>query len=208
VEEYVQLYERLAPLGDWVVVNISSPNTPGLRDLQQEAWLKDLFTALARARARLQKPLYVKLSPDLGDEDLRALTRTLADLGADGLVATNTTHVPARGPGGMSGRALRVKGHHKRRTVLEIARDRELPVVGVGGFESMTDVLAWWAGGGTALQLYTALVYQGPKLLRRLEDDTLAFLARATLPDITSFFAQTPTERQKLIAAFAPLQPR
>jgi len=200
--EYASLYQTLAPLSDWVVVNISSPNTPGLRDLQHVEWLQKLFQTLAPLRARIGKEVFVKLAPDMEDEQLKELTRTLADVGADGLVATNTTHIPERGVGGVSGRLLRVKGHQKRRAVLEVARDRGLPVVGVGGMEDMRDVMAWWAMGGSALQVYTAFIYQGPELLRSIERQTLAFLDRAKLADLNTFFALSPSERQKLIAAF------
>ena len=202
LEEYGVLYEKLAPLSDWVVVNISSPNTPGLRDLQQEGWLKDLFNVLSPLRQKYGKEIFVKLAPDLDDQVLRDLTTTLADLGADGLVATNTTHIPERGVGGVSGRLLRVKAHQKRRVVLEVARDRKLPLVGVGGFEDMNDVLAWWAAGGDAFQIYTAFVYQGPELLRRFENAMHAFITRAKLPDIKTFLKLSPPERQKLIGAF------
>lgn len=203
LSEYALLYQELAPHADWVVVNVSSPNTPGLRDLQQEEWLKKLFATLAPLREKLKKEIFIKISPDLDDEDLRNLTRTLADLGADGLVATNTTHIPERGAGGVSGRLLRVKAHQKRRVVLEVARDRKLPVVGVGGFESISDVWGFWASGGSAFQIYTAFVYQGPQLLVDLEAHMLGFLERAKLPDLATFFDLAPIERQKLIAQFA-----
>ncbi len=201
IDEYLALYERLAPLADWVVVNISSPNTPGLRDLQQETWLKDLFRALAPARARWGKEIHVKLSPDLDDQVLKDLTTTLADLGADGLVATNTTHIPDRGAGGVSGRLLRAKAHQKRRVVLEVARSRGLPLVGVGGFEDMRDVYAWWAAGGGAFQVYTALVFQGPSLVARFHQGVLGFLDRSGVDTLESFLSLPPSERQKLVAA-------
>ena len=203
LEEYALLYQDLAPLSDWIVVNISSPNTPGLRDLQQEEWLKKLFATLAPLKARHGKEIFVKLAPDLEDAELRHLTTTLADLGADGLVATNTTHIPERGAGGMSGRLLRVKAHQKRRVVLEVARDRHLPVVGVGGFESISDVWGYWASGGGAFQIYTAFVFQGPQLLINLEKHILNFLNRSKLSDLESFLSLSPVERQKLIAQFA-----
>ena len=203
IDEYAALYEKLAPLAEGVVVNISSPNTQGLRDLQQSAWLQELFAALAPLRARLKKPLAVKLAPDLEDEALRELCRTLAELGADALVATNTTHIPERGVGGVSGRLLRVKAHQKRKVVLDVSQETKLPVIGVGGIESMSDVWALWAQGGSAFQVYTSFVYQGPPLLLKLEGEMLAFLERAKLPDLASFFALSPSERQKLIAAFA-----
>lgn len=203
IDEYALLYERLASLGDWMVINISSPNTPGLRDLQQEAWLKDLFTKLAPLKAHLGKEIFVKLSPDMEDEELKNLTHRLAELGADGLVATNTTHVPERGVGGMSGRILRVKAHQKRRVILEAAREHKLPIVGVGGFEDMRDVMAWWASGGSAFQIYTAFVFQGPAMIGKLEKEMLAFLDRAGLADLQTFFSLDARERQKLIGSFA-----
>lgn len=202
ISEYAQLYDQLAPLGDWVVVNISSPNTPGLRDLQQESWLTDLFGELAPLKQKHGKEIHVKLAPDMDDEQLRALTSVLADLGVDGLVATNTTHMPERGPGGVSGRLLRVKAHQKRRVVLKIARDRGLPMVGVGGFEDMNDVYAYWASGGGAFQIYTSFVYQGPVILRHFERGIERFLERAGLSRLEDFLALELPERQRLIAQF------
>lgn len=202
ITEYAQLYDQLAPLGDWIVVNISSPNTPGLRDLQQESWLKDLFRELAPLKKKHGKEIHVKLAPDMDDDQLRDLATALVDVGADGLVATNTTHMPERGVGGVSGRLLRVKSHQKRRVVLKVARERHLPMVGVGGFEDMNDVYAYWASGGGAFQVYTAFVFQGPQLLRKLENGIGSFLERAHIPTLAEFLALGLTERQKLIGEF------
>ena len=205
IQEYAELYDKLAPLGDWVVVNISSPNTPGLRDLQQESWLKDLFNQLRPLRAKHGKEIHVKLAPDMDDENLKSLASSLADLGADGLVATNTTHIPERGVGGVSGRLLRVKAHQKRRMVLQIARDRKLPMVGVGGFEDMNDVYAYWAAGGSTFQIYTAFVFQGPGILRKLEKGMDDFLSRAQIASLQTFLDLNLTERQKLIGQFGQM---
>ncbi len=204
LQEYATLYQTLAPLSDWVVVNISSPNTPGLRDLQQEEWLKQLMNTLLPLKAKLGKDIFVKLAPDLDDEVLKTLTTTLADLGVDGLVATNTTHMPERGVGGVSGRLLRVKAHQKRKVILDVARDRHLPVVGVGGIESITDIMAWWAAGGEAVQVYTSFIYQGPEMLRNMESAMNDFLSRAKLARLAEFLSLSPNERRKLIAQFGP----
>lgn len=202
ITEYAELYRQLAPLGDWVVVNISSPNTPGLRDLQQESWLKDLFQELRPLRQKFGKEIHVKLAPDMDDEVLATLATALADAGVDGLVATNTTHIPERGAGGVSGRLLRVKAHQKRREILKIAQDRHLPMVGVGGFEDMNDVFAYWAAGGESFQIYTAFIFQGPGIIAELEKGMRAFLQRAGLADLASFFQLPITERRQLIAQF------
>lgn len=202
IDEYVKLYDKLAPHGDWMVVNISSPNTPGLRDLQQETWLKDLFTQLAPLREKHGKEIHVKLAPDMDDDAFRNLCTSLADIGVDGLVATNTTHMPERGAGGVSGQLLRVKAHQKRRVALKVARDRHLPLVGVGGFQDMNDVYAYWASGGSTFQIYTALIFQGPGIVRQFSLKIEAFLERAGIPKLQAFLDLDLPERQKIIGAF------
>lgn len=204
LQEYATLYQTLAPLSDWVVVNISSPNTPGLRDLQQEQWLKELMNTLLPLKAKWGKDIFVKLAPDLEDDMLKTLTSSLADLGVDGLVATNTTHMPERGVGGVSGRLLRVKAHQKRKVILDVARDRHLPVVGVGGIESITDIMAWWAAGGEAVQVYTSFIYQGPQMLRQMESAMNEFLSRSNIARLADFLSLNPADRRKLIAQFGP----
>jgi len=155
----------LAPYADYLVVNVSSPNTPGLRDLQSVAALRPILEhARAGAVEAVQGrkvPLLVKIAPDLADDDIDAVADLALELGLDGIVATNTTIGHERGPGGLSGPPL------LSRSVDVIARLRvrvgaDLCLIGVGGITTADDARAMLDAGATLVQGYTALVYEGP----------------------------------------------
>lgn len=155
----------LAPYADYLVVNVSSPNTPGLRDLQSVAALRPILEhARAGAVEAVQSrkvPLLVKIAPDLADDDIDAVADLALELGLDGIVATNTTIGHERGPGGLSGPPL------LSRSVDVIARLRvrvgaDLCLIGVGGITTADDARAMLDAGATLVQGYTALVYEGP----------------------------------------------
>jgi dihydroorotate dehydrogenase len=175
-EDYLGLVETFGPLADYLTINVSSPNTPGLRRLQGRDRLEDLLTLV---RGRLEKttgrrlPLLVKLAPDLSPRELEeALGACLGR--ADGVIAVNTT-VARPGlrsksggeHGGLSGRPLFPLALEQ---VRRIARwnDGRLVIVGCGGISSPEDVRAMLDAGAQLVQVYTALVYQGPRLVRRL----------------------------------------
>ncbi len=181
-DEAVADYEKsaglLAPHADYLVVNVSSPNTPGLRDLQAVERLEPLLAAVRRRAdeatdgAGRRVPLLVKIAPDLSDDDVRSLADLALALGLDGIVATNTTTgraglrsgpdaVEACGAGGLSGAPLRQRAGQ----VLRLLRDRvgpDLCLVGVGGIGDADDARARLAAGATLLQAYTGFVYGGP----------------------------------------------
>ena len=176
--DYLHCLERVYPLADYVTVNISSPNTAGLRELQEEQALRQLLGTLREAQERLgaqhgkRVPMLVKLAPDLSDDDIDAAGRVLSGLQVDGAIATNTTisrieveHSPlAREPGGLSGEPLM----NKSTAVLRMLRTRladSIPLVGVGGIMRGADAMQKAAAGATLVQLYTGLVYRGPKLI-------------------------------------------
>jgi dihydroorotate dehydrogenase len=176
--DYLFCLERVYALADYVTVNISSPNTAGLRELQEEQALRRLVGALREAQERLgarhgkRVPMLVKVAPDLSDDDIDAAGRVLADLGVDGVIATNTTvsrialqqHPLARETGGLSGAPLM----DKSTAVLRKLRTRlpeHIPLVGVGGILSGADAAQKTAAGATLVQLYTGLVYRGPRLI-------------------------------------------
>lgn len=155
----------LAPYADYLVVNVSSPNTPGLRDLQSVAALRPILEhARAGAVEAVQGrkvPLLVKIAPDLADDDIDAVADLALELGLDGIVATNTTVGHERGPGGLSGPPL------LNRSVDVIARLRvrvgaDMCLIGVGGITTADDAGAMLDAGATLVQGYTALVYEGP----------------------------------------------
>ncbi|HXO42539.1 MAG TPA: quinone-dependent dihydroorotate dehydrogenase [Thermoanaerobaculia bacterium] len=178
----------LGGLADYLVVNLSSPNTPGLRDLQNETFLQELLRA---TRALTRTPVLVKLSPDLEPEAAAGLAAAAVDAGAAGIVATNTstdyTLLPgARAAGGLSGQVLREKS---RRVCLAIARRLRATgcsavLISAGGIDSGAEAYARVRAGASLVQLYTALVYEGPALPRRINRELLALLARDGYSDI------------------------
>jgi dihydroorotate dehydrogenase len=175
IRDYEKSTTLLAPHADYLVVNVSSPNTPGLRDLQAVGRLEPLLRAV-RTRADdvtgVHVPLLVKIAPDLSDEDVLEVADLAVALGLDGIVATNTTisreglsstprQVEAAGGGGLSGPPLR-----KRATdVVRILRDRvgpEMTLIGVGGLTTPEDAAERLNAGADLLQAYTGFVYEGP----------------------------------------------
>jgi dihydroorotate dehydrogenase len=169
--------ERFAPLADYLAVNISSPNSPELRQLQQRQWLDPLLRSLTRRQTALAKtlgrhvPLLVKLSPDLDDTDLDAALETILDAGVDGVIATNTTisrdGVRSTEAGGLSGAALTERSTRVVRAITERTADR-LPVVACGGVMTPDDARAMLDAGARLVQLYTGLIYEGPGLVKRI----------------------------------------
>ncbi|RPE77065.1 quinone-dependent dihydroorotate dehydrogenase [Vulcaniibacterium tengchongense] len=177
--DYLLCLERVYALADYVTVNISSPNTAGLRELQEEQALRRLIGALREAQEKLgarhgkRVPMLVKIAPDLSESDIDAAARVLGELQVDGVIATNTT-VSRAGvetaphadePGGLSGRPLMAQATQ----VLRRMRTRlpeSIPMVGVGGILSGADAVAKMAAGADLVQCYTGLVYRGPALVR------------------------------------------
>jgi len=176
VADYTLGIDRFATLADYVVVNVSSPNTPGLRDLQERSALTALLAAVATAReaAAARVPLVLKLAPDLDEASLAAIAETAVAHGIDGISLSNTTiardgltDANARESGGMSGRPL------FRRSTAMLARLRQLcgekvVLIGVGGIDSVDTAWSKIAAGADLIQLYTAMVYEGPTLPARI----------------------------------------
>ena len=178
--DYAYTYERVAEGGDYFVVNVSSPNTPGLRKLQQRDHLERILGRLLDEGAR---PLLVKLSPDLAESVIEEALGVVEELDLDGVIATNTTtdrpgHVrdPNRAEeGGLSGEPLRERA---TRTVRFVARRTDVPVVGVGGVSTATDAYRKIRAGASLVQLYTGLVYRGPSIAREIHEGLLELLDR------------------------------
>ncbi|HRO27006.1 MAG TPA: quinone-dependent dihydroorotate dehydrogenase [Luteimonas sp.] len=176
--DYLHCLERVYPLADYVTVNVSSPNTAGLRELQEEQALRRLVGELREAQERLgarhgrRVPMLVKVAPDMSDEDVHACARVLGDLQVDGVIATNTTvsrisvqdDPLSRETGGLSGEPLM----NKSTAVLRMLRTRlpeSIPLVGVGGILSGADAVKKMAAGASLVQVYTGLIYRGPSLI-------------------------------------------
>ena len=163
--DYAYSARELAPYADYLVVNVSSPNTPGLRDLQSTESLRPILEHVRAAADDAQPdrhvPLLVKIAPDLADEDVDAVADLALELSLDGIIATNTTIAHERGPGGLSGPPVRARALQ----VIARLRDRVGPgmcLIGVGGITAVEDARAMLDAGATLLQGYTAFVYEGP----------------------------------------------
>jgi len=181
VGDYVRSATLLAPLADYLVVNVSSPNTPGLRDLQAVSVLRPLLVAVRGAAdeaAGRPVPLLVKIAPDLADADIDAVADLAVEIGLDGIVATNTTigrerlstpaeQVEALGAGGLSGPVLRERALEVLRR-LRARVGEEMTIIGVGGITSPEDAAERLEAGATLLQGYTGFIYQGPFWARRI----------------------------------------
>ena len=181
VEDYLACLRAVHSRASYVTVNISSPNTEGLRELQAESALGSLLTRLKDEQARLADehgkytPVAVKIAPDLTPEDLRRIARTLVAHRIDGVIATNTTvdHTAvarlrhAGESGGLSGRPLKDKATAALR-VLAAELAGALPIIGVGGIMSGDDAQERIAAGATLVQIYTGLIYKGPELVSEI----------------------------------------
>jgi dihydroorotate dehydrogenase len=189
-DDYVHSFRQLARFADYVVINVSSPNTPGLRDLQGEEQLRHLLARLirendawAREQQRAPRPLLIKVAPDLSEEGLASIVAVARSGGAAGLVATNTTIRRERltsaidQVGGLSGAPLRERATAVVRTLYQLAGGA-LPIIGVGGVFCAADAYAKIRAGASLVQLYTGMIYEGPRLARRIARGLVDLLAR------------------------------
>ncbi|HTV19484.1 MAG TPA: quinone-dependent dihydroorotate dehydrogenase [Polyangiaceae bacterium] len=209
VDDYVTSTERLGPLADYLVVNVSSPNTPGLRDLQAASRLRPLLAAVSTALDRVcpddRPALLVKIAPDLADPEILAVADLALELGLDGIVATNTTiartglvtaaeAVTALGNGGVSGAPLRARAL----AVLRLLRSRvgtRLTLVAAGGIETVDDAWERLCAGASLIQIYTAFIYEGPALPSRLARGLLERAQREGFPTLQAALDHHHAER-------------
>lgn len=196
VSDYITSLRHVQPLAAYLVVNVSSPNTAGLRDLQAEEPLRQLLSALVDENRRLAEeaggrrpPLFVKLAPDMDDAQIVSSVALVRELGVDGIVCTNTTisradlrtdaaAVEALGAGGVSGAPLTARSLAFVRRVCELA-EGQFPVIGVGGIMEPQDAVNMLKAGATAVQLYTGFIYGGPLVVRRMNKAIAAYRASA-----------------------------
>jgi len=177
-EDYAYSYSKLADFADFFVVNVSSPNTPGLRDLQRGEALSAILIAIEERRQGNRKPVFLKVAPDLELDALDAILSVASERSVDGIVATNTTvqRVPTDDPrsaqamgetGGLSGRPL--KSRSLRFVEYIHARSQgQLPIIGVGGVFDAKDAWEMIAAGASLVQIYTSFVYRGPGVVREM----------------------------------------
>jgi dihydroorotate dehydrogenase len=175
-EDYAELLRRMSSQADYIAVNVSSPNTLGLRQLQARAAMEELLKTLVAVRATLSPrvPLLVKIAPDLSDAEIEDAAGAAMAAGIDGIIATNTTTsregIPARYTelkGGLSGAPLRARANAVMRRLAQ-STGGKLPLIGVGGIASAADALERLRAGARLVQVYTALVYAGPSVARQI----------------------------------------
>jgi dihydroorotate dehydrogenase len=191
--------EALCGLVDFLTVNVSSPNTPGLRDLQGEAFLDEILARAVEARARREASarrtkLLLKISPDLALDALDGIVATVLRRGFDGLIVSNTTitrpetlreHDLATEAGGLSGHPLfRLSTRILAETALRV--EGRLPIIGVGGINSAEAAWTKILAGASLVQLYTALVYRGPDLISTIKEGLVQQIEREHLPGLAA----------------------
>ncbi len=179
LDDYEILMRGLAHLGDYLVVNLSSPNTPGLRDLQNETFVRSV---LGLAKEITSKPVLVKIAPDLDPDTAADLSEVAVEAGAAGIIATNTTTEYALLPGcrdfgGLSGKVLKEKSFRVFETVARRLFGRTV-LISVGGIDSGAEAWRRLRAGASLVQVYTALIYEGPGLVRRINREILGLMER------------------------------
>lgn len=194
IEDYLASFELVYNVADYIAVNVSSPNTPQLRELQQAQQLTALLSAFQARGHELEQrhqkrvPLLVKLSPDLERKDLETIVEVIQNLRIDGIIATNTTisrdrlrtepqRVAAAGEGGLSGKPLKTRSTQMIAELYELTRGRT-PLIGVGGIFTASDAWEKICAGASLVQLYTGFIYQGPNIANEINEGLAKILAR------------------------------
>ncbi|CAK7903104.1 dihydroorotate dehydrogenase (quinone), mitochondrial [[Candida] anglica] len=190
VEDYVKGVHRLGPYADVLVINVSSPNTPGLRDLQNESKLTNLLTTVVKERNALgtnalgsKPPVLVKVAPDLSEIEIESIANSAKSAKVDGIIISNTTIQRPRErllttddelisqTGGLSGAPLKPLSLQALRYLRKYTKDSDLVLIGCGGISSGKDALEFGKAGATFIQLYTAFAYKGPGLPAKIRDE-------------------------------------
>jgi len=180
VNDYAICFEKLFSYVDYFAVNVSSPNTPGLRDLQEKKPLTALLNSLQdlNNKKEKRKPILLKIAPDLTNEQLDDIIDIVANTKIDGVIATNTTvdrsglktaenTVQAMGNGGLSGKPIRLRSTQVIKYLADKS-NKAFPIIGVGGIHSAEDALEKLDAGATLLQVYTGFIYEGPSIVKRI----------------------------------------
>ncbi len=190
MEDYLICFEKLSPYVDYFVVNVSSPNTPNLRELQEKEPLKRLLMSLQEKNRELEvnKPILLKIAPDLTNGQLDDIVEIIQEIKLDGLIATNTTidrsmlktkasKVEAIGNGGLSGQALKSKSTELIKYVSEKS-NKSFPIIAVGGIATAKDAMEKLEAGADLLQIYTGFIYEGPAMVSKINKDLAKNLKR------------------------------
>ncbi|CAM2822385.1 quinone-dependent dihydroorotate dehydrogenase [Helicobacter burdigaliensis] len=177
LEDYIKLAKDFATLSDYLSINISSPNTPNLRALQNKSFIKELLLELCKV---YKKPIYLKLAPDLAMQDILELSNEAISKGAKGIIATNTTLDYSLVPnpkemGGLSGAVLKAKSLEITKELGKILK-KKATLISVGGIASAKDAYERILYGASLVQIYTAFIYEGPFVVKKMQQDLLSLL--------------------------------
>jgi len=206
IADYVRGIDTFYDVASYFAINISSPNTPGLRDLQDPQMLGELIDRVMQARAthvdagKPKRPIVVKLAPDILEQDLEPVVAVLVDRGIDGIAVSNTTlsrtgltDLHARQSGGLSGRPL----FHRATVMLArvyMATGGAVPLIGIGGIDSGARALSKIEAGATLTQLYTGLIYEGPQLIGRMKRELTAAVRGSGVQSIAELVGRRAAE--------------
>jgi dihydroorotate dehydrogenase len=188
--DYASLMEGLGGLADFIVVNVSSPNTPGLRNWQSPERMKELFVAMLEKVGDSNPTVLLKIAPDLERNELFLICDTALELGVDGIVACNTTvaresvAVSSPHPGGLSGRPLMIRARELIRDI-HTHTHGQIPIVGVGGVASAEDAWLHIRAGASLIELYTGLIYEGPGVVESIKAGLTGLLRGAGFRSIS-----------------------
>jgi dihydroorotate dehydrogenase len=196
IRDYLKTFTIVYEAADYIAVNVSSPNTPQLRELQQSGVLQDLLTQLQTRNRELAekqsvsapRPLLLKIAPDLNDEEIASIVSVAQLTGISGIIATNTTtsrdsllsspsRVSSAGEGGLSGAPLRQRSNDVIRTIYRLTHGA-LPIIGVGGVFTAEDAWDKICAGASLIQLYTGFIYEGPGVARRINEGLRRLLSK------------------------------
>jgi dihydroorotate dehydrogenase len=186
IKDYIHLIKAFDGLGDYFVINISSPNTPGLRDLQNEEFITELFQ---QAKALTKMPILLKIAPDMTEEDAIALTTMAVEKGADGIIATNTTidYSLVDNPkdiGGLSGAALKEKSF-KLFDAIAAELYGKTTLISVGGIDSAQEVYRRIKAGASLVQIYSGIIFHGPDMIMNINKELIELIKADGYANIT-----------------------
>ncbi len=193
--DYRLLFEKFCEVSDYLVINVSSPNTPGLRDLQGLTSLRLIFDSLSDLRLTQKVPLYLKIAPDLSLEDIPGIVDLARNYELAGIIATNTTIRKDIGVGGVSGKILSDKARTMRAELLKLIDSSEkLEVIGVGGISGFEDLLEFWKLGGNVCQIYTSFIYQGPNILKDINTGIINLMKQQSIYNLSELVESLRSE--------------
>ncbi len=188
--DYAFLYKTFSPIADYLVINVSSPNTPGLRDLLEDSGLRKIFeaTTVERKKDKSGCPLFVKISPDMEFTQIESVIELVKEYKLDGIIATNTTINKDFGDGGMSGAILYEKAKRVREfLLLKLKNNPEIELIGVGGFSKFSEIKEFWLKGGKFVQVYSSFIFNGPALLEDIEKELISEFIKFKVNDFESY---------------------